>query len=244
MVTKHQLKLIKSLAQKKYRQELGLFIVEGVKGIHEFLNSEFKLEALYTTEPIFDCPKHLLHEISELELNKMSMLKTPNKALATFKIPKTKAINEEALIIALDDVRDPGNLGTIIRLCDWFGVEDLVCNKSTVDCYNPKVIQASMGSLARVNITYLNLLEFCSQYKYEVIGTFMKGHNLYDSQIPQKEVIVFGNEANGISKSIKNLVSVKLAIPRFGENKETESLNVATAAAIILGESRRQSIGK
>ena len=144
MLTKSQIKLILSLNQKKFRNRHGFFKVEGVKGIHEFLNSKFKLHQLFTTEAIFDSESIL---ISEAELKKISTLKTPNTALALFEIPDPKPIDESKLIIALDGISDPGNLGTIIRLCDWFGVQDLVCSYATVDCFNAKVVQASMGSL-------------------------------------------------------------------------------------------------
>lgn len=242
MLSKNQIKLIKSLTQKKYRQQFGLFKVEGIKGVEEFLNSNFKLETLYTTKTIFDAPKNLTVEISEVELKKISSLKNPNIALAIFKIPEASEINSKGLIIALDDVRDPGNLGTIIRLCDWYGVKDLVCSTNTVDCYNSKVVQATMGSLTRVNTTYLNLENFLKTTNTEVFGTFMNGENIYTSQLPKEGVIVLGNEANGISERIKALVDKKITIPQFGDHKETESLNVANATAIVLSEFRRQTI--
>ncbi|MCT4630693.1 RNA methyltransferase [Winogradskyella sp.] len=244
MLSKHQIKLIKSLNQKKYRQQLSLFIVEGVKGINEFLNSDFKLHNLYTTKSIFDAPKNLTIEISETELKKISSLKSPNTALAVFKIPDALEINKEALIIALDDVRDPGNLGTIIRLCDWYGVKDLVCSFNTVDCYNPKVVQATMGSLTRINVNYLNLPDFISSTKETVFGTFMNGENIYNTDLPKNGIIVMGNEANGISEAVQNKITRRITIPQFGEIKETESLNVANATAIVLSEFKRRTIEK
>ena len=242
MVTKHQIKLIKSLTQKKYRQQLRLFAVEGIKGIEEFLDSDFKLQYLYTTKPIFNAPKHLIVEITDAELKKISSLKNPNIALAVFHIPKAEAIKKDELIVALDDVRDPGNLGTIVRLCDWYGVKDLVCSANTVDCYNPKVVQATMGSLTRVNITYMNLNEFILSSETPVFGTFMKGENIHNAKLPKSGIVVMGNEANGISDSIKEQVVRKLTIPQYGENQKTESLNVANATAIILSEFRRRII--
>jgi len=242
MVTKHQIKLIKSLSQKKYRQQYGLFIVEGVKGIKEFLNSDFELESLYATDSIFEATHDLLVEISYTELKKMSSLRNPNVALAVFKIPVINKIKEEGLIIALDDVRDPGNLGTIIRLCDWYGISDLVCSLNTVDCYNSKVVQATMGSLTRVNVTYLNLETYLKTKKSNVFGTFMKGENIYTSQLPQNGVIVLGNEANGISENLFSKIDRQITIPQFGTNQSTESLNVANAAAIVMSEFRRRFI--
>ncbi|MFC0604050.1 TrmH family RNA methyltransferase [Winogradskyella pulchriflava] len=242
MLSKNQIKLIKSLTQKKIRQQLGLFIVEGIKGIEEFLNSDFVLENLYTTKPIFDNNEAVI--ISQNDLKKISSLKNPNTALAVFRIPNATKINEKGLIIALDDVRDPGNLGTIIRLCDWFGVKDLVCSPTTVDCYNPKVVQASMGSLTRVNVSYLDLKDFISSTSSDVFGTFMEGENIYKTQLPENGVVVLGNEANGISEAIKSIVKMKITIPQYGDVNSTESLNVANAAAIVLSEFRRSAIEK
>lgn len=244
MVTKHQIKVIKSLSQKKYRQQLGLFVVEGIKGVNEFLSSDFELENLFTTELIFDAPEDLTHVISTAELKRISTLKNPNTALAVFKIKASQPVNSDELIIALDDVRDPGNLGTIIRLCDWYGVMDLVCSLNTVDCYNQKVVQATMGSLTRVNITYLDLNDFISSSEMEVFGTFMEGENIYNATIPEAGLVVLGNEANGISKHVEAHVNRKLTIPQFGNVQSTESLNVANATAIVLSEFKRRSIGK
>ena len=236
MLTKSQIKLIKSLSQKKYRNQLGLFCVEGVKGINEFLKSDFVLHQLFATETIF---KEECIIISEAELKKISALKTPNKALAIFEIPKAKPVNSTSLIVALDSVRDPGNLGTIIRLCDWFGIHDLVCSLETVDCYNSKVVQATMGSLTRVSINYLDLTTFLEATQLTKFGAFMDGETIYKKQLPDQGIIILGNEAHGISSDIEALVSEKISIPRFGDVQATESLNVATAAAIILSEFRR-----
>lgn len=242
MVTKQEIKLIKSLNQKKYRQQLGLFTVEGIKGIEEFLKSDFKLHRLYTTKQIFDNSKGDAVGISENELKKITALKNPNTALAIFEIPKSEDVKDNTLIVALDDVRDPGNLGTIIRLCDWYGVKDLVCSLNTVDCYNSKVVQATMGSLTRVNITYTNLDEFLLNHKSPIFGTYMNGENIYNSKLPSEGIIVLGNEANGISEKISSVIDRKITIPQFGKSKETESLNVANAAAIVLSEFRRRTI--
>ncbi len=240
MITKHQIKLIKRLSQKKYRQQDHLFIVEGIKGINEFLSSGFELFQLFTTEAIFDAPESLTIQITETELKKISSLVNPNTALAIFKIPEPQPINQEGLIVALDAIRDPGNLGTIIRLCDWYGITELVCSNTTVDCYNSKVVQATMGSLTRVNINYLNLDEFITEQNTEIFGAFMDGQNVYLQKLPQKGILVMGNEANGISKSIEDIVNKKISIPQFGTSK-TESLNVATATAILLSEFKRNS---
>ncbi|GGG41104.1 TrmH family RNA methyltransferase [Bizionia arctica] len=238
MLSKNQIKLITSLNQKKFRLQQGLFVAEGVKTINELIGSHFKLQQLYTVDS-FKIDANLETLISESELKKISFLNTPNTALAVFKIPEVKQVHTDKLIVALDNVRDPGNLGTIIRLCDWFGITDLVCNLETVDCFNPKVIQATMGSITRVNITYLDLPEFLKQTDLEVFGAFMDGDNIYKKKLTGKGVLVLGNEANGISKDIESLISSKITIPRFGDLQSTESLNVATATAVILSEFRR-----
>jgi RNA methyltransferase, TrmH family len=240
MVSKNQIKLITSLQQKKYRKQEQLFFAEGVKVVEELLQSNFELQDLFTTkEDFLSVSKNKVHAISEAELKKISALSTPNTCLAVFKIPKTKDLVKKGLIVALDDVRDPGNLGTIIRLCDWFGIETLFCSEESVDVYNPKVVQATMGSISRVNVVYGNLESFLKTTELPIFGTFMDGKNIYQEKLPNEGVIIMGNEANGISASIEKLVSERIAIPRFGTLQVTESLNVATATAIILSEFKR-----
>ncbi|TNJ44658.1 RNA methyltransferase [Tamlana fucoidanivorans] len=238
MLSKSQIKLITQIKQKKYRQQYGLFVVEGVKGIVELLGSSIEMDTLYTVESFnIDAKNEVV--ISQSDLKRISALKNPNKALGVFKIPKPREIKKEGLIVALDDVRDPGNLGTIIRLCDWFGIEELICSHETVDCYNPKVVQATMGSIARVNISYVDLPKFLYGVDMPVFGAFMDGENIYNKMVPKNGVLVMGNEANGISSDVEELITEKISIPRFGKLKATESLNVATAAAILLSEFRR-----
>jgi TrmH family RNA methyltransferase len=240
MVSKNQIKLINSLQQKKYRQIHKLFIAEGVKVIQELLQSNIVLEHLYETESIFsNVSSSNKTMIAENDLKKISCLATPNNCLAIFKIPEAKEITSNGLILALDDIRDPGNLGTIIRLCDWFGIEQLVCSEQTVDVFNPKVVQATMGSISRVNITYLDLSKFLQKTQLPVFGTFMEGNNVYKEKLPSSGILVLGNEANGISPEVENCITHKLSIPRFGNLQLTESLNVATATAIFLSEFRR-----
>lgn len=242
MVSKNQIKLISGLHQKKQRFANQLFFAEGVKVIHELLQSNFELEHLYTTQDDFkevQSTKRTL--INEQELKKISALTTPNSCLAVFKIPAENQIINSGLILALDDIRDPGNLGTIMRLCDWFGIKQIVCSKETVDIYNPKVVQATMGSITRVNVSYVDLKTFLSQTELPVFGTFMDGENIYQLNLPQNGIIIMGNEANGISAEIEKIVTSRITIPRFGELQKTESLNVATATAIILSEFKRNS---
>ncbi|WP_395057102.1 TrmH family RNA methyltransferase [Flavobacterium sp.] len=240
MVSKNQIKLITSLVQKKYRKEHQLFIAEGTKVIQELLQSNFELEHLYITKPLFtDVSDSKKIMVSDSDLKKITALTTANDCLAVFRIPNEKQIENNGLIVALDDIRDPGNLGTIIRLCDWFGITQIVCSEQTVDVYNPKVVQATMGSIGRVNISYIELETYLANTKKEVFGTFMDGENIYKTQLPTSGVIVLGNEANGISKIIEEKVTQKIAIPRFGNLQLTESLNVATATAIVLSEFKR-----
>ena len=240
MVSKNQIKLITSLQQKKYRFAHQLFFAEGIKVIQELVESNFELVHLYTTQNDFEeVSKDKKTIIPESDLKKITALATPNSCLAVFKMPAEKKIGESGLIRALDSIRDPGNLGTILRLCDWFGIDQLICSKETVDIYNPKVVQATMGSIARVNVNYVDLENVVSQTKLPVFGTFMDGNNIYKTNLPQEGIIIMGNEANGISPELEKLIKNRLTIPRFGTLQKTESLNVATATAIILSEFRR-----
>ena len=244
MLSKSRITLITSLKQKKYRLQHKLFVVEGIKTINEFLSSSYVLEHLYAINKFIDVSDDVQTNVSEVELKKISFLKNTNSALAVFKMTSIKEIDESKLLVGLDNVRDPGNLGTIIRLCDWFGVTDLICNSETVDCYNPKVIQSTMGSLTRVNITYLNLEEYLSENKsIPVFGTFMEGDDLYETDVNTTSgIVILGNEANGVSEEIEKLVTQKITIPKFGAIQKTESLNVAMATSIILSEFKRKTI--
>ena len=239
-LSKNTLKLITSLSQKKYRSKHGLFIAEGVKVVNELLNSSFTVKELYTTDTtLFINENFPITEISDIELKKISNLKNPNKVLGLFEIPTSVNNSTNNFTLALDDINDPGNLGTIIRLCDWFGITELVCSKNTVDCYNPKVVQSTMGSLTRVNIRYTDLAEYLSNSTLPIFTADMDGENVYKTQLPENAVLVMGNEANGISDVVESIVKNKLSIPRFGKLQETESLNVATATAILLSEFKR-----
>lgn len=239
-LSKNNIKLITSLQQKKYRQKHQLFVAEGVKVVKELLASSLEVEQLYTTEESFISPKNVeVTLISENELKKISTLKTPNKVLGLFKIPKEEEVNKSNFMVALDGINDPGNLGTIIRLCDWFGVSELVCSKNTVDCYNQKVVQSTMGSLTRVHVSYVDLSEFLKNTSLPIYTADMHGDNVYTTSLPQKAILVMGNEANGISSEIAEIVKNSVTIPRFGDLQQTESLNVATATAILLSEFKR-----
>ncbi|RDK84186.1 TrmH family RNA methyltransferase [Marinirhabdus gelatinilytica] len=214
-----------------------LFIAEGPKVIRELIAERVALRSLYTTEisAAYEVPAT---QITQQELKKISNLKTANTALAVFEKPDPQKIEDSGLIVALDAVRDPGNLGTIIRLCDWFGVAQLLCSQDTADCYNPKVIQATMGSIARVSVHYVSLEETFRNSTLPIFGAFMDGSTVYKKKLPQEGIIVMGNEANGISDKISALISERISIPQFGKTT-TESLNVATATAILLSEFKR-----
>ena len=237
MLSKNQVKLIQKLHQKKYRNELNLFIVEGKKSINEFLQAGYTPQLLIATEAFTaSVPQHLITPVSKDELRKVSTLQNPDEGLAVFQQPKHKGILQEGVIVALDNVQDPGNLGTIIRLCDWFGVETLLCNTQTVDCYNPKVVQASMGSLTRVAVHYLDLAAFLTTTALPVYTMDLEGENLYTATFPKDCILILGNEANGISAEVHALSNEVITIPRFSKHQRTESLNVAMAGAIILSE--------
>ncbi|KGL58644.1 TrmH family RNA methyltransferase [Polaribacter sp. Hel1_85] len=239
-ISKNQFKLITSLSQKKYRQKHKLFIAEGIKVVQELLNSSLEVETLFCTDDFStNISDENIVRISETDLKKISNLKTPNKVLGLFKFPDEKAFKNKGLVIALDAINDPGNLGTIIRLCDWFGVEELICSKDTVDCFNQKVVQASMGSLTRISIRYVDLAEYLSATNLPTFIADMDGENVYKTNLPKEGILIMGNEANGVSNEIKKLITNKISIPRFGEIQETESLNVATATAILLSEFKR-----
>ena len=240
MLSKNQVKLINSLKKKKYRQQNKLFFAEGVKVVEELLNSDLTLQSLYGTEDYFN--RLYLEDIqivTDKELKSISEFSNPNQIFAVFKIPEKEGIKTKGLTLVLDEINDPGNLGTIIRLCDWFGVDQLVCSLNTVDCYNPKVVQASMGSLSRLSIVYSDLIPFLKKDKRPIYGALLEGKNVYKMALPNDAILIVGNEANGIRNEIQKLISKQITIPKFGENQKTESLNVATATAILLSEFRR-----
>jgi len=244
MVSDKQIKIIKSLKLKKNRIKHNLFVAEGDKSILELITAGFNINSLYSINRQIEGVKNSVIQLSKPELNKISNLSNPKNSLGVFEIPKPKKINYNKLIIGLDNISDPGNLGTIIRLCDWFGLEDLICSFDTVDCYNPKVVQASMGSISRVNITYLDLQKTLENNSLKTYGTYMQGDSIFEIDEIKNGVILFGNEANGINPNLSKFVDKRLSIPRFGKLKKTESLNVANALSIVLSENSRKSTEK
>lgn len=240
MLSKNQVKLIQKLQQKKYRNKLNLFIVEGKKSIVEFLQAGYRLELLIATEVFATALNgQPITLVSKEELRKVSSLKNPDEGLAIFHQRQHKGILQEGVILALDNVQDPGNLGTLIRLCDWFGIETLICNSQTVDCYNPKVVQASMGSLTRVAVHYVDLAGFLATCALPLYAMDLDGENLYTTEFPEDCVLILGNEANGISPEVRALADGIITIPRFGKLQQTESLNVAMAGAIVVSQVRK-----
>ena len=244
MITKNEIKFIRSLKIKKNRIKSDQFIVEGEKIVDELVDSSLELVKVYSTSSKYESLGDLYTKILKTNLLQISNLKTPNKVVAIFRIPKPNKIDFTSQIIALDNISDPGNLGTIIRLCDWFGIKDLLCNTETVDCYNPKVIQASMGSISRVNITYLDFKELLSEKKLNVVASDLKGESMNEFEFQKNQIVIFGNESLGISDEIKSMVKDRVTIPRYNSNYDIESINVANSVAIILSELKNRSTGR
>jgi len=235
VITKNQIKYIRGLALKKNRVKEQCFVVEGEKSVAELLRSSFQIIDLFATKQwIAENNYDNANEVSVTELARISNLKSANNVLAVVKF--NEEIKEKILgvTLVLDDINDPGNLGTIIRVCDWFGVEQIVCSKNTVDFYNPKVVQSTMGSLFRVSVLYTDLNKYLAKTTTPIYGAFMDGENIKSSNTNENIHLVMGNEANGISKEVEKYISKKVAIKNIGGN--TESLNVAMATAILLYE--------
>lgn len=237
MLTAHKIKIFQSLDKKKFRQKYNLFLVEGNKIIAELEKSPYRIQEVFSVFPeSLPFVSENLHQISEKELKKISFLQTPKDAVAVVEIPEPRFLQNQKRQIVLDGIQDPGNLGSIIRLCDWFGIEQLVCSEDTVDLYNPKVIQASKGSFARVNVVYTHLESFLGEADVPNIGTDMVGESVYGFRFPEKFNLVLGNEGNGMRPETEKQLAHQVTIPRFGSRKSTESLNVAMAAGILLGQ--------
>lgn len=223
--------------KKKFRQKYNLFLVEGNKTITELFNSNFKIKEIFSTDPQkLDRAEVPITHISDNELKKISFLQNPKDSVAVCYLNEEKKMEDGNLQLVLDGIQDPGNMGTIIRLADWFGLEQIICSKDTVDFYNPKVIMSSMGSFTRVNIVYTDLAEYLSLTKNINIGTDMDGENIYSFNRPEKMNLILGNEGNGMRPETERLLEKSIMIPRFGQSQSTESLNVSMAAGIILGQ--------
>ena len=249
MISKAQIKHLNSLKLLRFRKANGEFVVEGEKMVHELIMSNSEIIALYAVPGWLEVNQKLIsskeihaEKVSPKELERISSFKTPNQVLAFAKTPTTKKINFEDLILVLDDIRDPGNLGTIIRTADWFGIKNVLCSPTTVDLYNPKVIQASMGSFIRMNVVYEDLdhiIQTAKEKELKIYGTLLNGDNIYSQKLDNKGLIVIGNESRGISENIKKLITHCISIPAHS-NSKAESLNASVATAIICAEFRRK----
>lgn len=249
-LSKAKIKFIHSLKDKKHRIEYNVFVAEGYKIVSELLVS-MQCELLIATKDFLESSDNIqkvkeVIEVSESDLKKTSLLKTPQQAIGIFRQPTYNIENieiSEKLSLALDGIQDPGNFGTIVRLADWYGIENIFCSKDTVDIYNPKTVQATMGAIARVKVHYLDLEEFLKNKTSDipVYGTHLDGKSMYEEELSENGIIIMGNEGNGIRPNIEDLISRKLYIPNYPSERETsESLNVAIATAIICAEFRRR----
>jgi len=247
MLSKSQISLLKSLQQKKFRAEHGAFLVEGLKSVNEFIDSDYQFDTIYHT---YNFDPNLLklsrkmnfQGISLNDLEKISSLKTPQDVVAQVKIPEWPALNNSILnkkfSIVLDGIQDPGNMGTIIRTADWFGIKDIICSGDTVDVYNPKVVQATMGSLSRINVHYTDLAAFLTKINLPIFGALLDGSNIFTTDFGSEGLIVMGNEGNGLRPEIKERIQKAVTIPRTGM---AESLNVGVATAIFCAEISRKT---
>ena len=237
MISKNQIKFVRSLSLKKNRLKSQLFIAEGEKILNELLNSNFEIEHIYATKQfslINSCQKFALTLISNEELSKMSNMTSPNNVLAIVRFSQQESEKNTGITLVLDNINDPGNFGTIIRMCDWFGVIQVVCSYNTVDCYNPKVVQSAMGSLFRVNIKYLDLANYLVNIDTPIYGAYTNCNDVKGQDLPKQAHLIMGNEANGISDPISRYITDKVSIKNTGKN--AESLNVAVATSILLHE--------
>lgn len=259
MISKNQFKFVRQLEQKKYRRREGLFVAEGAKVVGDLMQHSQPRMLFATSEYLRNSPFLSDHsgttllsnegsgvvEVSPDELRRLSFLQHPQQVLALFPLPSPShslTPSPSHLSLALDGVQDPGNLGTIIRIADWFGIENIYCSEDTVDAWNPKVVQATMGSIARVNIIYMNLPEMLDTLPddFPVYGTFLDGENIYQQSLSENGLIVMGNEGNGISEAVRSHITHRLLIPSFRQGDTAESLNVAIATAITCSEFRRK----
>ena len=250
MISKNQIKQISALSQKKQRDEAGLFVAEGTKLVLD-LAAAFKIKDIFATDSWTNeygkSVKAEIQLVTKDELDKISNQKNPQGVLAVFEKPDYRVVDSDIvnqLSLALDDVQDPGNLGTIIRIADWFGIHDIFCSHHCADAFGPKTVQATMGALARVKLHYIDLEVLLAKYagKTAIYGTFMNGDDMYSETLSENGIILMGNEGNGISPKMEKLVTKRLLIPNFPKGEPTsESLNVGVATAIICAEFRRKA---
>ena len=237
MISKNQIKHIRGLSLKKNRVKHQCFVVEGEKSIFELKNSSFEIIELFALKDWVKVNKEFYNNaqvISFKELYRISNLSSPNQVLAIVKIKTYQIDTQNGITLVLDDINDPGNLGTIIRMCDWFGISSIICSSNTVDLYNPKVVQSAMGSIFRIKIIYTDLITYLKGIKSPIYGAFINGDNIKDISFPKDLHLVMGNEAKGINNEISKLITEKIKIKNIGD--KAESLNVAVAASILLHE--------
>ena len=235
MVTKNQINLIRKIKRKRTRREKKLFIVEGKKSIDEFLTSNYELYKIYSTHPNEFNSDNIVN-INSSELSKLSSLKKPNKHIAIFH-QKDQVLQKQNFYLLFDRINDPGNLGTIIRTCHWFGVDQIICSVDSVDCFNSKVVQSSMGSLSKVNVVYTDLIKFMKATNKKIIGTSLNSKSISDYSFQNFDgIIVFGSESNGISREIKKEINDYISIPKTVSNSSAESLNLSISVAIFLSK--------
>ena len=235
MVTKNQINLIRKIKRKRTRREKKLFIVEGKKSIDEFLTSNYELYKIYSTHPNEFNSDNVVN-ISSSELSKLSSLKKPNKHIAIFH-QKDQVLQKQNFYLLFDRINDPGNLGTIIRTCHWFGIDQIICSVDSVDCFNSKVVQSSMGSLSKVNVVYTDLIKFIKATNKKIIGTSLNSKSISDYSFQNFDgIIVFGSESNGISREIKKEINDYISIPKIVSNSSAESLNLSISVAIFLSK--------
>ena len=241
MITKNQIKLIKSLRLKKNRIQSGFFVAEGEKIVDELLKSDLEAVNIFSISEKYKNLKNYI-SINSTQLKQISNLKSPNNVLGIFKIPVNKEIDFNSNIVALEEINDPGNLGTIIRLCDWFGIKNIICSENSVDCYNPKVVQSSMGSIGRISISYMEFDNLISSVSYNTVAADLHGKSIKEHRFSKNQIIFFGNESNGFSQKVSSNIKTKITIQRYNDN--VESLNLASSVAIVLSELKNQIIGK
>lgn len=238
MLTKSDIKRINSLKRKSKRKESGVFVVEGIKIVQELLNSNFKIEKIYALSSILDQFSDAIL-ISEKELSRITHLTSSNSVLALVEIPKMEIPkNNSETILVIDGVNDPGNLGTIIRTADWFGIKHIVCSENSVDCFNSKVIMSTMGSIFRTNIVYEDLNIYLKETTLPIYGALLEGESIYKTEFKNPSIILMGSESHGIAKELLPLVTDPVTIPGAGN---TESLNLGISTAIFCSEYFRQN---